>query len=60
MAAYWLTGLGLTLSFAALQGQDWRGSVQLHIGRYEQEFLCRGDYARTRERRSQLDGIARP
>lgn len=30
MAAYWLTGLGLTLLLVSLHGQDWRGSVQLH------------------------------
>ena len=30
MATYWVTGLGLMVFFAALQGHDWRGSVGLH------------------------------
>lgn len=27
---YWLLGVGLTLSYAALRGVDWRGSTELH------------------------------
>ena len=30
MAAYWLTGLGLTFSLALLHGINWRGNADLH------------------------------